>query len=270
MEANATMIRERDMLWWTLRKLKSSDESKRIAALWKLNDSRKAEIVEPLIEALSDSASEVRKLAARGLGNAGDERAIKPLVPLLQDDDIHVREEAIYSLAQFDNNDVTELLVAALENQLEDVRLKAADILGKRAWQPKSGPEQTTFENVLSERDEIRNRELEKEKLRLAEEQRSRASQLLAEAESKIRIAMLSALGATVLRDSKNRGGSAQEAIRNAREAADKLIEILTKYRHTDCALVAMRLLGETEIFLHPEIREKVREALNKAIVSHS
>jgi HEAT repeat protein len=57
--------------------------------------------VDPLIAALQDGASDVRKEAIRALGRIHDERAIDPIIALLQDADSEVRRAAVRTLGQF-------------------------------------------------------------------------------------------------------------------------------------------------------------------------
>ncbi|MDP3791387.1 MAG: AAA family ATPase [Candidatus Omnitrophota bacterium] len=56
-----------------------------IEALSKSTDLTSPEVVDSLIEALSDRNADVRKHAAEALGNCGDKRAIKPLIRALDD-----------------------------------------------------------------------------------------------------------------------------------------------------------------------------------------
>jgi HEAT repeat protein len=86
--------------------LKSSQERDRIIAV-RLLPQRKADaaqVIPALIEALKDKAEDVRRSAAIGLGNYGDQArdAIPALQAAQQDRDARVREAARAALARID------------------------------------------------------------------------------------------------------------------------------------------------------------------------
>jgi HEAT repeat protein len=54
--------------------------------------------VEPLIQALQDEDSFLRRVAAVAVGNIGDARAIEPLTRALEDEDSLVRQAAAEAL----------------------------------------------------------------------------------------------------------------------------------------------------------------------------
>lgn len=72
----------------------------------------------------------VRKAAARALGEIGDARAVEPLFAALKDSDIDVRINAAEALGKI-GAPAVELLIAALKNDDWKVRCAAAKALGK-------------------------------------------------------------------------------------------------------------------------------------------
>jgi HEAT repeat protein len=60
--------------------------------------------VEPLIAALKDKDSDVRKAAAEALGKIGDPRAVEPLIAALKDAEWHVRKAAAKALVSLYRN----------------------------------------------------------------------------------------------------------------------------------------------------------------------
>ncbi len=73
------------MLWWKLRRLKSSDVQIRRRAIIGMSRSRDPRAKSALIAALIDESYLVRKEAARSLGEIGDAQAVKPLINLIED-----------------------------------------------------------------------------------------------------------------------------------------------------------------------------------------
>jgi hypothetical protein len=74
--------------------LQSPEVRQRVGAARVLSMIPEAASVEPLIQALKDSAPTVRLEAARALGRVGDKRAIAPLQQAQQDPDEAVRKMA--------------------------------------------------------------------------------------------------------------------------------------------------------------------------------
>jgi HEAT repeat protein len=67
------------MRWWTLRQLKSKNWRKRQQAVVKLGESKDAEVVGLLKNALRDEETSVRKAAVEALAQIGNEAAMKEL-----------------------------------------------------------------------------------------------------------------------------------------------------------------------------------------------
>lgn len=119
------------MIWWNLRRLRSTNSFARQKAAEKLGDSKSPAAVEPLmavwradrfvdsgrtalgslvrlgplsVEALigaqQDESRVIRKDAARALGGIGDARAASPLGTALSDGDLDVRREAAEALVK--------------------------------------------------------------------------------------------------------------------------------------------------------------------------
>jgi HEAT repeat protein len=94
-----------------------------------------APAVEPLVAALGHERADIREPAARALGQIGDQRALKPLFAALDDGHFAVREAACAALAHFGKS-ATQVLVAALRTEHDDVRWIAAGALEQQGWQP--------------------------------------------------------------------------------------------------------------------------------------
>ena len=73
------------MLWWKLRRLKSSDDQTRRRAIKGLSRSRDPRAMAALMAALNDQSYLVRKEAARALGEIGDAKAVEPLINLIEE-----------------------------------------------------------------------------------------------------------------------------------------------------------------------------------------
>jgi len=89
--------------------------------------------VKPLITALKDKNREVRKNAARALGEIKDRRAVKPLIAALDEEDKDFQEIVAEALGRIKDPRAIETLVFILNNKDEDenVRWKAAAALGR-------------------------------------------------------------------------------------------------------------------------------------------
>lgn len=87
--------------------------------------------VEPLIQALKDRDSQIRKLAVVALGEIRDTRAVEPLIQVLSDDDSNVRGEAADALSKIRDTKAVEPLIRVLRDNDSNVRCKAALALGE-------------------------------------------------------------------------------------------------------------------------------------------
>jgi HEAT repeat protein len=127
-----------------------------------LGSSRDPRAFEPLLGALGDRLPTIRIAALLALGRLRDRRAIGPAVAMLEDPDAKVRASAAAALKRFGkparapmleayrgggpgarsallgalgriaSPAISELLIAALEDPREDIRLEAARVLGVR------------------------------------------------------------------------------------------------------------------------------------------
>ena len=85
--------------------------------------------VEPLIVALKDTDSSVRRWAANALGKLGDRRAIESLIVALKDTNPAVRESGAWALAKIGDKDALKPLKKALaveKNEFVYVEIQAA------------------------------------------------------------------------------------------------------------------------------------------------
>jgi predicted NACHT family NTPase len=88
------------------------------------------EVVNELNQALEDSDKDVRRNAAKALGNIGSEAAIPGLVKALKHSNEYVRRNAAYALGNIGSEAAIPELVKALEHSDWGVRRKAAEALG--------------------------------------------------------------------------------------------------------------------------------------------
>ncbi len=72
------------MLWWNLRRLKSSNVQTRRRAIKGLSRSRNPRALAALLASLVDESHLARKDAAHVLGDIGDAQAVKPLINLIE------------------------------------------------------------------------------------------------------------------------------------------------------------------------------------------
>jgi HEAT repeat protein len=86
--------------------------------------------VAPLIEVLSDRDESIRRRATEMVGELRDGRAVQPLMHLLHDDYYSIRREAAAALVKI-GYQATEAVIPALEDSDDDVRRRAADVLGE-------------------------------------------------------------------------------------------------------------------------------------------
>jgi hypothetical protein len=121
----------KEVLPCVLEKLASREEADRHAAASALAVSPSAEALEPLLKAVEDRSSLVRRKAAQALGILGDERAAGPLAARLKEDkDSAVRADAAWALGLLKATDETvEALGAALADREELVAAKALESL---------------------------------------------------------------------------------------------------------------------------------------------
>ena len=80
---------------------------------------------------LSDSDVEVRRRAARKLGEKGDVRAVQPLCLALRDEDIYVRKAAVFALGNLHHPDALQPLRETLKEKREGLRGEAAWAIGQ-------------------------------------------------------------------------------------------------------------------------------------------
>ncbi|MDJ0659558.1 MAG: HEAT repeat domain-containing protein [Crocosphaera sp.] len=87
--------------------------------------------VNSLIQALSNSDSQVRCIAEKALGKIGNEAAVNALIQALSDSNINVRSSAAYELGNIGNQVAVNPLIQALTDSEPVVRDHAAFALGK-------------------------------------------------------------------------------------------------------------------------------------------
>lgn len=82
------------------------------------------------INVIKDSRGDVRRSAARSLGQLGDERAVPAIIEALKDSDEDVRKSAIAALGQLGDVQVMPHFIEALKDTNRDVRMSATKALG--------------------------------------------------------------------------------------------------------------------------------------------
>ena len=96
----------------------------------RLGSCEDSRVAVPLIKALSNGKSTVRRSAAEALGLLGDKRAVDPLIKALWDDDTILRLEAVEALGLLDDGRAVDPLIKVLSDDDPDVREAAAKVLG--------------------------------------------------------------------------------------------------------------------------------------------
>lgn len=86
--------------------------------------------IKGLVDALSNTDSNIRINAAKALGVVGDNTSIDPLINALKDQAIHVQREAISALRKI-GTPAVESLIITLSNEEWSMREKAAETLGE-------------------------------------------------------------------------------------------------------------------------------------------
>jgi HEAT repeat protein len=87
--------------------------------------------VQPLIDALSDTSTDVQYVAAKSLGMLADPRAVDPLIGKLKSEEKWVRRGAAHSLGLIKDKRAVDPLIALLADPHHDVRAQAAWSLGR-------------------------------------------------------------------------------------------------------------------------------------------
>jgi len=116
--------------------LQNADVDNRAFCAKELGWSRDTRAVVPLIAALDDEHSDVRRAAAEALGNIAealgtDDRVVKPLLVKLDDISPDVRKAALCALGNMGANGLTASLVVLTVDDDSGVRREAMRILGK-------------------------------------------------------------------------------------------------------------------------------------------
>lgn len=124
------------MLFFSLRRLKSSDESKRIEAIEQIRQSGDSRAVDHLLTASADPSSLVRMSAVDALGQLGDKRALEQILNLLQDESSGVRQSAIAAIDQLADDPAKKSVIPLLQDSDRTVRQTAANALKKLASSP--------------------------------------------------------------------------------------------------------------------------------------
>jgi HEAT repeat protein len=96
---------------------RSTNSFAKIKAAYILGDIRDHRAVEPLIAALKDKDTGVRKAAAYALGELKDPRSVEPLIEALKDSDYGVRDRAAYALGSFPSDSRIVAPLIALLNR---------------------------------------------------------------------------------------------------------------------------------------------------------
>ena len=82
-----------------------------------------------LVEALDDASPEVRKQAARGLGEAKDPEAVSHLLDELQNEESDIRTEAAEELGKIGDPTVIDPLIDALSDRDDGIQISAITAL---------------------------------------------------------------------------------------------------------------------------------------------
>ena len=120
--------------WWEMRWMAevlgvTNDPA---VALGAIGDPR---AVEPLIRALGDEGSLMRKEAAVALGAIGNPRAVEPLLASLKDENSYVRATSAWALGEIGDRRAMDALIAALGEESHGVRKNSLLALKKMTGQ---------------------------------------------------------------------------------------------------------------------------------------
>lgn len=135
------------MLWWTRKRLESSDPGTRATAAARLGEARDRKAVEPLSLALRNPAPEVRRAAATALGGIGDAAAIPALLAGMTDARGAIQEACAKSLGQI-GGAAAPALVLFLGDGPVATRKLAARTLAAMGWRPTNRADEVAFAMV--------------------------------------------------------------------------------------------------------------------------
>ncbi|MBY8999951.1 MAG: HEAT repeat domain-containing protein [Candidatus Heimdallarchaeota archaeon] len=135
---------DEDEMKYLLESLKDKDPYLRVFTINSIVDnSKREEALDTLINSLLDENAEVRARAAWALGKIKNKRASEPLIQSLNDDDFTTRKNSLRSLGEI----VALEAIQEIENKLEDrhweVRNEAAVVLDYLGWVPNSTDQRT-------------------------------------------------------------------------------------------------------------------------------
>jgi len=121
--------------------LNAKESNVRHLAAIGLGDIGDRRAVEYLIRTLQDEDVELRRVSAEALGKIKDKRTVEPLIRALKDEDVDVRFYAVGSLGDIKDPMAVEPIIKVLEDKNEDdaIRLKARKMLreiGKLVVEP--------------------------------------------------------------------------------------------------------------------------------------
>jgi HEAT repeat protein len=97
------------------------------------------------VSALGDADGDVRKAAAKALGQCGNARAVKPLITVLRDENSGVRRIVAEALGELGDIRAVEPLIAVLRDENDGVRKAAADALDRLHWKPEKSAAGATY-----------------------------------------------------------------------------------------------------------------------------
>jgi len=108
------------ILYSLIQKLKDQDPNIRKKAAKTLGEIKDPRAVEPLIDAMKDLIKHVREEAARALGKIKDPRAVEPLIFAVKNDKYNsVRRVAIWALGEIGDPHAVDLLISVLKDEIQ-------------------------------------------------------------------------------------------------------------------------------------------------------
>src|SRR5688572_3252211 len=125
------------MLWWTIRQLKSKNYKVQELAIEKLGKKKNSKAVKRLIEVLKDKNSDdlLRLRVGKALFRIG-EKAVEPLIIALKDSNSLIRKIAAETLGKIRDERAIEPLTALLKDRNKEVREKTALALNNLGYKP--------------------------------------------------------------------------------------------------------------------------------------
>ncbi len=140
------------MQWWTLKQLKARNPRTRFSAVRALARSEAIQLVDPIVELLSDTDATVRSAAAETVARAELAAAVQHLCARFsKEPEPQNRVTLVKTLLAFPGPSIIPTLVEALGDPSGDVGWNAARALQTLQWQPANSTEHAAWHLAVSQ-----------------------------------------------------------------------------------------------------------------------